>query len=297
MDISIIIVSFNTKELLASCLKSLKIATKDLDTETFVVDNNSQDKTSPYVKQHFPDVKLIENQKNLGFSKANNIAVKRAKGKYVLILNPDTKLMPKTLTKMKEFMDFAGPKIAMATCRVELTDGSLDKDCRRHFPTPASSLSHFLGLGKVFPKSKLFNSYYMGYKSENAEHEVDSCEGAFMFTRTDVFKKVGLFDEDFFFYGEDLDLCFRLKHAGYKIVYTPTTKIIHLKGASSGIKKHSAHVSKATQQSRLKSIKESTRAMKLFYEKHYQRNYPFFINWLMYLGIWTIENMRIIRSR
>lgn len=296
MDLSIIIVSYNTKELLANCLESISAASKSISTETFIVDNSSQDGTASYIPKNFSWVKFIENKKNLGFSKANNIAIKKAKGKYILILNPDTKLLPETLVKMKAFMHQASDDIGVATCKVELLNGKLDRDCRRHFPTPWTAFSHFSGLSKVFPKSKLFNSYYMGYKDENIQHDVDSCEGAFMFIRADVIDKVGLFDEDFFFYGEDLDLCYRVKKAGYKIVYTPITKIVHLKGGSSGIKKHSAHISKATDQSKSRILKESTRAMRLFYKKHYEHIYPFFINWLMYSGIWVMEKVRLARS-
>lgn len=296
MDLSIVIVSYNTKELLANCLKSISAASKSLSSETFVVDNNSKDSTASDIPKNFSWVNFIQNKKNLGFSKANNIAIKKAKGKYILILNPDTELLPETLVKTKAFMDHASKDIAVATCRVELLSGKLDRDCRRHFPTPWTAFSHFSGLAKLFPKSKIFNSYYMGYKDENTEHEIDSCEGAFMFIRSAVLEKVGIFDEDFFFYGEDLDLCFRIKEAGYKIIYTPIVKIIHLKGGASGIKKHSAHVAKVTKESKLNALRESTRAMKLFYKKHYERIYPFFINWLMYTGIWIVEKLRLSRA-
>lgn len=295
MDVSIVIVSFNTKELLLDCLKSIENASKRLKTEVFVVDNNSHDQTTQAVKDQFPQIKVIANQKNIGFSKANNLAIKLATGKYILVLNPDTKLAPDTLLKMKDFMD-NNSNVAVATCRVELTTGNLDKDCRRHFPTPWRSLCHFTSLDQIFRTSKLFDQYYMGYISDQNEHEIDSCAGAFMIIRSPALKKVGTFDEDFFFYGEDLDLCWRFKEKGYKIMFTPITKIIHYKGASSGIKSQSEHLSKATRESKKRALVESIRAMKLFYQKHYREKYPFFVTWLVLIGIKLLESIRLLKS-
>ena len=132
----------------------------------------------------------------------------------------------------------------------------------------------------------------MGYVPDTAEHEVDACAGAFMIIRATAIKKVGYFDEDFFFYGEDLDWCFRFKEAGYRIIYSPITKIIHYKGASSGIKKSSQKLSKATKESKQRVLRESTRAMRLFYDKHYKNKYPFFINWTVYVATWLLEKLR-----
>jgi len=294
MDVSIIIVSYNTKELLTKCLESIKVSTKNLKAEIFVVDNNSWDGTVKEIKKNFPSVKLVANKKNLGFAKANNLAIKKAKGKYLLILNPDTILMPDTLTKMKKFMD-KNRNIAVATCRVELTNGQLDKDCRRHFPTPWRSFCHFTSLERLFPGSQVFDQYYMGYLPQTKTHDIDACVGAFMMVRSSSIKKVGLFDEDFFFYGEDLDWCWRFKEKGYKIVYTPITKIIHYKGVSSGIQKQSAHLSKASVDSKKKALQESTRAMELFYKKNFMERYPFFITWLTILAIKSLHLIRQIR--
>lgn len=292
MDLSLVIVSFNTREILDECLKSVRIAIKNLQAEVFIVDNNSSDGTVQTVRENHPWVKLITNKQNLGFSKANNLALKKAKGYYILVLNPDTKLMPDTITKMIDFLK-KHQDVAVATCRVELANGALDRDCRRHFPSPWRAFCHFTGLSKIFPGSKIFDQYYMGYLPSNIEHEVDACAGAFMLICKSAMDKVGLFDEDFFFYGEDLDWCWRFREAGYKIIYTPITKIIHYKGVSSGIKKETTEISKATRESKKRALKESTRAMKLFYEKHYKDKYPFFINWLMFLGIWVLERIRL----
>lgn len=292
MDLTVVIVSYNTRQLLADCLNSLKAATKSLSCEVYVVDNNSQDKTCEMIRKDFPWVNLIESKENLGYSKANNIALKKAKGKYVLILNPDTKVLPNTITKTISFLE-SRQDVGIITCRVQLPSGDIDPDCRRSFPTPWRSFCHFSRLSKLFPKTKLFDSYYMAYQSDKIDHEVDSCMGAFMLTKNEILKKIGLFDEDFFFYGEDLDLCWRAKEQGYKIYYTPETKIIHYKGVASGIKSVSKHLTTATKESKKRALLESTRAMRLFYKKHYQNKYPFFITWSMYLGIYIIEKYRL----
>lgn len=293
MDLSIIIVSFNTQELLAKCLSSVKQSAKNLNVEVFVVDNNSSDSSVDIVKSDYSWVKLFENRQNLGFSRANNQALKKAKGKYVLVLNPDTKLLPQTLTKMVKFMD-SRLDVGIATCKVVLANSKLDKDCRRLFPTPWRAFCHFSGLSKLFTGSRIFDQYQMGYTSDRIEHEIDSCVGAFMMIRSSLLKKIGLFDEDFFFYGEDLDLCWRAKVDGFKIIYTPIAKIIHHKGAASGMKPSSKHLTSATRSSKHRAIQESTRAMELFYKKHYMDKYPFFITWPIILTIRVLSIIRLL---
>jgi len=302
VDLSIIIVSFNTKELVADCLNSVKVAStslpadrQGLKTEIFVVDNNSHDGTPGFIGKNYPWIHLVRNHQNVGFAKANNQALKKAKGRYILILNPDTKVMPDTLTSMIKFMH-EHQDTAIATCRVELANGLLDRDCRRRFPTPWRAFCHFSGLAKLFKRSKFFDQYYMGYLPDTKDHQIDSCAGAFMMIAKVALDKVGFFDEDFFFYGEDIDLCFRFKEAGYKIMYTPKTKIIHYKGAASGIKKASKHLSKATVESKKRAIAESVRAMELFYKKHYLKKYPFFINFLVIWAVKILGEIRLLKA-
>lgn len=292
MEISIVIVSYNTKELLKACLKSAVEATKNLKVEIFVVDNNSSDGTAEMVKENFPTVHLIANGHNAGFSKANNQALAKAKGKYILVLNPDTIVPKETIKTMINFME-KNRQIAVSTCKIELYTGGLDKDARRHFPTPWRAFTHFSKLEQIFKGSQIFDQYYVGYKSSDVEQEVDACVGAFMLVRKSAMEKVGLFDEDYFFYGEDLDWCYRFKKAGYKIVYTPIAKIIHYKGASSGIKESSKEVTKATQQSKKRVLYESVHAMEIFYKKHYQKSYPFFINWAV---LFALKLLMILRT-
>ena len=292
MDISIIIVSYNTQELTAKCLKSIKSAIQNLKVETFVVDNNSHDSTVQMIRKEFSWINLITNKENLGFSKANNIALKKAEGKYFLILNPDTEVYKDTLSKMYKYME-ENPNVGIATCRVELSSGSLDSDCRRHFPSPWRAFTHFLGLSKLFKGSKIFDQYYYGYLKDDKEHEVDACVGAFMMVRSEAVKKVGLFDEDFFFYGEDLDWCWRFREKGYKIIYTPITKILHHKGAASGLKPTSQHLTKATKESKKRALYESVHSMEIFYKKHYTDKYPLFINWLVTMSLKLLERIRV----
>jgi len=294
MQLSVVIVSYNTRELLNDCLKSVTVASKDLDVEVFVVDNNSADNTAEMVKKVFPRVKLFANEKNLGFSKANNQAIKKARGEYVLILNPDTKVLPDTFTKMISFME-ANPAVGVATCRVEFPSGKLDVDCRRHFPTPWRAFTYFSGLSKLFKGSKIFDQYNYGYQPDTKEQAIDACVGAFMIIPRAAIEKVGMFDEQFFFYGEDLDWCYRFREHGYQIIYTPITKIVHYKGASSGIKKSSQEVTKATIETRKTVMLQSVRAMRIFYKKHYEKKYPFFITWIVILGIWLMEKYRVAK--
>lgn len=294
MLLSIIIVSFNVEELLAKCLESIEKHSRGITKEVFVVDNDSADNTVLRIGKNFPKVTLIANKQNLGFSKANNQALKKAKGDYLLVLNPDTELEADTLSKMINFMQ-KNRDVAVSTCRVELADGVLDRDCRRHFPTPWRSFCHFTNLSKIFSKSKIFDQYYMGYMPDNIEQEVDACAGAFMMIRASAIEKVGYFDEDFFFYGEDLDWCWRFREKGYRIVFTPITKITHYKGASSGIKESSKKISKATKESKRRILKESTRAMRLFYDKHYKSVYPPIVRWFVLAGVKILEGARLFK--
>lgn len=185
------------------------------------------------------------------------------------------------------------PDAGVATCRIEFPSGNLDADCRRRFPTPWRAFTHFSGLAKIFKGSKIFDQYNYGYLPAAQQHEIDACAGAFMMIKRQAIAKVGTFDEEFFFYGEDLDWCWRFKEAGYKIMYTPITKIIHYKGASSGIKKSSQQVSKATIETKRMVMSQTVRAMRIFYRKHLQSRYPFFINWVMYFGMWLLEKYRL----
>jgi GT2 family glycosyltransferase len=233
IDISVVIVNYNVKNLIDNCLASICKASEHsrLTVETFVVDNNSVDGSVSFIREKYPSVKLIPLDANIGFSKANNIALKQATGKYILILNPDTVLEEETFSKMIAFYE-KHKDAGAVTSKLILANGKLDSACKRSFPTPAVAIPRMLGLSRLFPNSKLFGKYNLTYLDENKTYEVDAICGAFMFIPKKVLDEVGLFDEDYFMYGEDLDLCYRINKKGYKIFYYPEVTTIHLKGES-----------------------------------------------------------------
>jgi hypothetical protein len=295
MDLSIVIVNYKTKELtlqaLASIYKAKSLAGK---LEVILIDNASGDDLLTRVSKKFPQVKLIESKTNLGFAGGNNLGMRKAKGRYVLLLNSDTIVFKDTLTKMVKFMD-DHPEVGLSTCKVNLVSGKIDPASHRGFPTPWASLSYYLGLEKLFPTSKLFGQYHQGWKSLRTTHQIDTPVGAFFFLRKKALNQVGLLDENFFMYGEDIDLAFRIKQAGWKIVYTPITKITHLKGASGINKKESGRLTPKAKEIRIMTIKNFFEAMKLFYRKHYQKKYPFWLRWLVFGSINLLKGLKVVK--
>lgn len=294
MLLSIIIVNYNASKVLIPCLKSLEDYGSWLkeNCEVFVIDNASADDSVEQVRVQFPWVKLVANTENVGFSMANNQGLRQASGDYQLLLNPDTIVPQGTLQACLDFLK-KHQDAGVVTCKVELANGHLDMDCHRGFPTPWASFTYFSGLEKLFPKSKLFGQYHQTWKDLSTTHEIDSAVGAFMMMPKKAIDEVGLLDERFFFYGEDLDWCYRFKEKSYKVYYYPDVKITHYKGYSSGMRKESREVTSATKQSRDKVVLASVEAMKLFYDKHYKGKYPAFITWKVYLGIWLMKQKRI----
>jgi len=268
-DISIVIVNYNVKDFLLECLRSIESASKGLDIETIVVDNNSSDGSVEFLEPLFPQVTFIKAGDNLGFGKANNIGIKRAKGKYLLILNPDTLLEQNTLHAMFEYME-QNPGIGIAGCKVLNPDGTFQSACRRGFPTPWASFCKLFGLQKLFPKSTLFGKYNPTVRDENESYYVDAVIGAFMFCRTELIKEIGGFDEKFFMYGEDLDMCYRVQKAGYKVGYFSGATIIHYKGESS-------------KRSSINEVKHFYQAMEIFAKKHFSHSALFLL--FLRLGI------------
>lgn len=279
VDLSIVIVNYNTRELLLLCLRTVFEAKNDSITEeVIVVDNGSKDQSAEEVRKKFPDVKIFQNQENLGFSRANNIGIKAAKGRYILLLNSDTELHPGVLEYMVQLMD-KDPKVGVSTCRVELPDGKMDPACHRGFPTPWAALTYFTGLEKLFPHSKLFGQYHLGFKDLTTIHEIDSPIGAFFLVRKKVIDEVGLLDEAFFMYGEDLDWAFRIKKAGWKIMFCPDEIIIH--------KKKQSGRANANETLRKETDAYFYEAMILFYKKHYRQRYGFLISSIILFGIFV----------
>lgn len=280
--LSIVLVNYNSGNYLTDCLKSIEENKDDLELEIWVVDSASTDDSINNAKKYYPKINYILNKENIGFSKANNQALGKIENEYILILNPDTKILPKTLITMLNFMK-ENTDVGAATCRVDLANGKLDWASHRGFPTPLASFFYY------FLKNDRY--YHLSNQDLNKIHEVDAITGAFFMTRKSVLDKVGLFDEDYFMYGEDLDLCFRIKKAGYKIMFVPSAKIIHYKGISSGIKEHTQELTQATNASKIRAFNAFYETMKIFYRKNLAKNYPFFVNWLVYLGInlkWAI---------
>ncbi len=254
MDLSIIIVNYNVKEFLQNLIHSIEKASTNLTKEIIIIDNASDDGSVDFIKEKFPQIKLIANQTNLGFGKANNIGLKQATGKYILLINPDTLVAEDTFEKMIQFFE-SNKNIGLAGCKILNPDGTLQLACRRSFPGPWTSFTKVTGLSNLFPNSKIFARYNLTYLDENKSYEVDAISGSFMMMRKEVYEKVGGFDEQFFMYGEDLDLCYRIQKAGYKVFYVHSTQIIHYKGES-------------TKRSSIDETKVFYSAMHLFVKKH-----------------------------
>ena len=259
MDLSIIIVNYNVKEFLQNLLHSIEKASLNISHEIIIVDNASDDGSVELISEKFPSVKLIANTENLGFGKANNLALEIASGKYLLLINPDTIVSEDTLDKMIRFFE-DNSEAGLAGCKILNPDGSLQLACRRSFPGPWTSFCKVTGLSTLFPKSKLFARYNLTYLDEDKTYEVDAISGSFMMMRKETYDKVGGFDEEFFMYGEDLDLCYRIQQAGFKVFYSHTTQIIHYKGES-------------TKRSRLDETKVFYDAMHLFVKKHFSSSF------------------------
>jgi len=284
--LAVVLVNYNSGDFLISCIKSLQISTLNLDLDIWVVDNASFDGSLERCKKVFPSFHYIVNKDNLGFGKANNQALAKIKTEFILLLNPDTKVGKDTLPFMVDFMR-KNPMVGAATCKGLKSDGTLDLAYHRGFPTPWASLIYFLGNNKF---------YHLTNRDMSKAHEVDAISGSFFMTRKSILNKIGFFDEDFWLYGEDLDLCWRIKKACFKIMYIPDVEVLHFKGISSGIKDHSQEISTATKASKLRAFNSFYETMKIFYKKNLADKYPFFINWLVYLAIdlkWFLAKRRM----
>lgn len=262
-DLSIIILAHQSQKHLKALLPSVFSSQTKYSYEVIVVDNGSTDGAVDWLRVAGYELRVIENQ-NTGFAAGNNIGIKQSSGKYILLLNPDSKLEPDTLEIMLDFME-PHAEVGIAGCKLVKADGNLDLACRRRFPNPANSFK------RLFLKDK--RDYNYSDVDENRAMEVDSVVGAFMLIRKSLIDKIGLLDESFFMYGEDLDYCWRCKEAGFKVWYYPKALAHHYKGESS-------------KKTPFKALKWFHQAMWIFYKKHYQDKYPFFLNWLVFCGIY-----------
>ncbi len=240
MDLSIIIVNWNARDYLRKCLESVYINSDQLSLEVFVVDNGSVDNSVDMIKRDFPDVSLIENKSNHGFGAANNQALRRCAGEFALILNPDTEVCPGSLRKMVDFLR-QNPRAGAVGAKLLNPDGSIQLTCARNFPTIVTEFFWLTTLFRRFPKNRLVGYYLMSYWDHKDERAVDCLSGACVLVRRDILQKLDFFDEDYFMYGEDVDLCYRIKKSGWQIWYLPEAQLIHYgRGSSNRISETAA---------------------------------------------------------
>jgi GT2 family glycosyltransferase len=292
MKLSIIIVNYNTYVLTKQTIESILTKSIDFDFEIILIDNASRDGSIDWLNEDYKyyisseKIKVVINKENLGFSKANNIGIKKSKGDYILLLNSDTSIVGECLTSCVGYIEAHNKTSEKSTigvlgCKVVLPDGTLDHACKRGFPTPKASLYYLLKLHKK--DAVKYGQYDALYLGEDEVGEVDSLMGAFMLMPKRVLDEVGLLDEDFFMYGEDIDLCYRIKEAGYKVIYYPKVQIIHYKGGSS-------------KKRRTKVIYDFHKAMWIFYKKYYYKKYNLGITLCVYMGIWVKYGIEILKN-
>ena len=281
MELSVIIVNYNVKHFLEQCLISAKKALEGIEGEIIVVDNNSVDGSVNLINKKFSDVVLIANKKNTGFSVANNQGIKIARGNNILLLNPDTVIQEDTLRKCLEFFDKNEDAGALG---VKMYDGNgrFLPESKRGLPTPSVAFYKIFGLASLFPNSKTFGKYHLGYLSENENHKVDVLSGAFMMIRKKVLNEVGLLDETFFMYGEDIDLSYRIKKGGYENYYFSKTNIIHYKGES-------------TKKSSVNYVFVFYKAMVIFAEKHFSKQHVKTFSKLINIAIYFRATIAVVQ--
>lgn len=272
MKLSVVIVNYNVKYFLEQCLHSVRRALHGIEGEVFVVDNNSVDGSVKMLEEKFPEVIVIANKDNKGFSRANNQAIRLSKGEYVLLLNPDTIVEDDTFTKVVNFMDQHPDAGGLG---VQMIDGKgkFLPESKRGLPKPDVAFYKIFGLSKLFPKSKIFGQYHLTYLDKSKIHQVDVLSGAFMLLRRETLEKTGLLDETFFMYGEDIDLSYRITQAGYKNYYYPEARIIHYKGES-------------TKKTSVNYVFTFYNAMIIFARKHFSKKNASLFSFLIHLAIW-----------
>lgn len=282
MLLSIIIVNYNVKQLLKECLHSVISASQGIDSEIWVVDNNSKDGSVEMLQNDFPTIKLITNNNNPGFSKANNQAIRKAKGKHILLLNPDTLVQKDTFKKCLSFIKNR-PTCGALGVYMHNDRGHFLAESKRGLPTPWVAFCKMSGLNKLFPHSEFFNRYHLGYLDKDENHIVDVLAGAFMWMRKETLEKVGLLDESFFMYGEDIDLSYRIQKRGFENWYLGRVKILHYKGES-------------TNELSFRYIKNFYGAMRIFVKKHFAFYYPIYAIGIQMLIILHSIKLLIRRS-
>jgi len=302
LDLGIVIVNYNVRDLLRDCLASVYDSRGELTFDVCVVDNDSTDGSAGMVADEFPQVRLVRAE-NRGYAAGNNLGLQEfgfgrdgsdpgASGasapgserpRFALLLNPDTILPPSALADMLQFME-EHPQAGVVGPRLVRADGSLDRACRRSFPTPQVAAYRFSGLGRLFPNSPRFGRYNLTYLSPDLTTEVDSVVGAFMLIRGEALAEVGLLDEQFFMYAEDLDLCYRIKQRDWQVWYNSGVTVLHYKGQSS------------RQRSKFANAR-FYETMRLFHDKHFKEQSSFLVNWLIYAGVGLLGGWALLRDR
>lgn len=295
-EFSLVLVNYNGWYWLEKCLDSfhhLRHWSADKDesiVETIVVDNGSTDGSAAAIKRRFSWVKLVALPQNLGFSAGNNVGIQKAAAPLIMLLNTDTQFLPDTnLRDLAESFLREG-RVGMVTPKLVLDSGEIDHACHRGFPTPWNALTYFSGLSRRFPKVKWLSGYEMGWADLNSVHEVDCCSGAAMLVKREALEEVGLLDESYFMYGEDIDWCYRFKQKGWKIFYNPIVVIIHHKHKS-GLGKEGSWETK------LRTTEAFFEAMKQFFRKFHGQKYPVFIRLVIFAIIDTMKRRKIYRER
>jgi N-acetylglucosaminyl-diphospho-decaprenol L-rhamnosyltransferase len=292
LDLGIVIVSYNTCDLLRTCLRSVYASQGDLDLKICVVDNASSDGSAEMVAAEFTQAQLIVNAENVGYPVANNQGLEAfgftdalnpqsQTPRFALLLNPDTKLPPDALARMLDFMD-GHPDAGAAGPKLVLPDRSLDRACRRSLPTPEICFYKLMGLSRLFPRSQRFGRYNLTYLDPDRVTQVGSVVGAFMLVRAEAIAQVGLMDGRFFMYGEDLDWAYRIQAAGWKIYYNPAVTVLHVKRAAS---RYSS-----------RAQIEFYRAMDIFYRKHYAAQTPWWLHVLIVNAISLRQRLEQLRQ-
>ncbi len=297
MDLSVVVVSYNTCRLLDDCLRSLYAAAAPPGgMEVIVVDNASADGSPQMVRARYPQARLLAESDNRGYSAANNRGAAVATGEYLLYLNSDTVVAADALVKPLAYLR-AHPRAGALTVRLVYPNGERDPDNHRGFPTPWNAFCHFTLLSRLFPHSPRFNGYFRSYEDFDTVHPVPVIAGSYMMMPRALDQQLGGWDETYFFYGEDIDYCYRIHEAGYEIIYYPLVEVVHYKGASSGLRKESADIARPPKATRVKVAEESVRAMRVFYGKFYRDKYPRVVTAFVLAGIRLRGWLRIMKHR
>lgn len=290
MNLSIIILSHNVSKLLKKALESVYETYEEKDTQIIVVDNASTDDSVEMVKRNFPKVNLVISKLNTGYSAGNNLAKKITTGDAVLFLNPDTEVKNKTIKKCLEVLS-SDPKLGAITCKVMLPNGRIDYSCHRGLPSVWNTFCYWTKLSKLFPRSQIFAGYEATYLDTNESHYIDCVSGTFLMIKRKVLDKLGWWDEDYWWNGDDIEFCYRIKKSGYKIWYESSVTMIHYKGSSSGLQ--STSKSKVSKETKIRSAKSAAKAMNIFINKHWKELGPWPIMMIVRLGIFVLEKYRL----